>query len=243
MVSTKQSMNAPQSCPALAPSVQALLNFPDHVNSHHLRSTLGNSLEQYATSFPPSHRRRSANMVASAASGAAPQRSSSSRPQSSPAPRPGRSHARATRAPTAAAAAAVPRIHGSAGRRRRWRWRGGRAGAVQLPGRVHRGRRRPRLARPAERAAGPAKRGRQAEAQLVETTGSRCCCVAFSGIIRFLCMWALTAVSSLAMCACLAVSVFPGLSILVPRLASRVTLAVRADARDVIYLSIYLRGI
>ena len=48
-------------------------------------------------------------------------------------------------------------------------------------------------------------------------------------------------VSSLAMCACLAVSVFPGLSILVPRLAPRVTLAVRADASwDVIYLSIYL---
>ena len=42
------------------------------------------------------------------------------------------------------------------------------------------------------------------------------------------------------MCACLAVSVFPGVSILVPQLASRVTLAVRADARDVIYLSIYL---
>ena len=39
--------------------------------------------------------------------------------------------------------------------------------------------------------------------------------------------------------ACLAVSVFLGLSALVPRLASRVTLAVRADARDVIYLSIY----
>ena len=40
------------------------------------------------------------------------------------------------------------------------------------------------------------------------------------------------------MCACLAVSVFPGLSILVPRLASRVTLAVRADARECnIYLS------
>ena len=51
-------------------------------------------------------------------------------------------------------------------------------------------------------------------------------------------MWALTAVSSLAMCACLAVSVFPGFSVLAPRLASRVTVAVRADARDVIYLSI-----
>ena len=39
--------------------------------------------------------------------------------------------------------------------------------------------------------------------------------------------------------ACLAVPVPPGVSILVPRLASRVTLAVRADARDVIpiYLS------
>ena len=41
------------------------------------------------------------------------------------------------------------------------------------------------------------------------------------------------------MCACLAVSVFPGRLIHLPRLASRVTLAVRADARDVIYLSIY----
>ena len=39
------------------------------------------------------------------------------------------------------------------------------------------------------------------------------------------------------MCACLAVSVFPGLSILVPRMAPPVTLAVRADARDVPYLS------
>ena len=55
---------------------------------------------------------------------------------------------------------------------------------------------------------------------------------------RFLCMWALTAVSRLAMCACLAASVFPGRLLLLPRLASRVTLAVRADARDVIYLSI-----
>ena len=45
--------------------------------------------------------------------------------------------------------------------------------------------------------------------------------------------------SRLAVCACLAVSVFPGLSVLVPRSASRVTLAVRADARDLIYLSIY----
>ena len=44
-------------------------------------------------------------------------------------------------------------------------------------------------------------------------------------------------VSRLAMCACLAVSVFPGRLILVPRVASRVTLAVRADARDVIYIS------
>ena len=42
----------------------------------------------------------------------------------------------------------------------------------------------------------------------------------------------LTAASGLAMCACLAVSVFPGLSILVPRLSSRVALAVRADARE-----------
>ena len=50
-------------------------------------------------------------------------------------------------------------------------------------------------------------------------------------------MWALTAVSRLAMCACLAMSVFPGRLIHLPRLASRVTLAVRADARDVIYLS------
>ena len=42
----------------------------------------------------------------------------------------------------------------------------------------------------------------------------------------------------LALCACLAVSVFPGRFILLPHLASRVTLAVRADARDVIiYLS------
>ena len=48
-------------------------------------------------------------------------------------------------------------------------------------------------------------------------------------------MWAMTAVSRLALCACLAVSVFPGR---LPCLASRVTLAVRADARDV--LSIYL---
>ena len=52
-------------------------------------------------------------------------------------------------------------------------------------------------------------------------------------------MWALTAVSRLAMCACLAVSVFPGRLIHLPRLASRVALAIRADARDVIYLSIY----
>ena len=51
---------------------------------------------------------------------------------------------------------------------------------------------------------------------------------------------AATAVSGLAMCACLAVAVFPGLSILVPHLASRVTLAVRADARDVMYIYIYL---
>ena len=34
--------------------------------------------------------------------------------------------------------------------------------------------------------------------------------------------------------------VSPGLSVFVPRLASRVTVAVRPDARDVIYLSIYL---
>ena len=42
------------------------------------------------------------------------------------------------------------------------------------------------------------------------------------------------------MCACLAVSVFPGLSILLSRLASRVTLAVRADARHVLYLTFYV---
>ena len=47
------------------------------------------------------------------------------------------------------------------------------------------------------------------------------------------------AVSRLAMCACLAVTVFPGRLVHLPRLASGVTLAVRADARDVIYLSIY----
>ena len=41
-------------------------------------------------------------------------------------------------------------------------------------------------------------------------------------------------------CACLAVSVFPGLSIHLPRVASRVTLAVRAEARDVTFLSISL---
>ena len=46
--------------------------------------------------------------------------------------------------------------------------------------------------------------------------------------------------AGLAMCACLAVSVFPGRLIHLPRLASRVTMAVRAGARDVIYLSIYL---
>ena len=51
-------------------------------------------------------------------------------------------------------------------------------------------------------------------------------------------MWTLAAVSRLATCACLAGSVFPGLFIHLPRLAPRVTLAVRADARDVIYLSI-----
>ena len=41
--------------------------------------------------------------------------------------------------------------------------------------------------------------------------------------VRFLSVWALTAVSRLAMCACLAVSVSSGLPVLVPRLASRVT--------------------
>ena len=41
------------------------------------------------------------------------------------------------------------------------------------------------------------------------------------------------------MCACLAVSVPPGLLVLLPRLASGVTLAVRADARDVIHISSY----
>ena len=40
---------------------------------------------------------------------------------------------------------------------------------------------------------------------------------------NFLCMWALIAVSRLAEGACLAVSVSPGLSVIVPRLASRVT--------------------
>ena len=50
-------------------------------------------------------------------------------------------------------------------------------------------------------------------------------------------LWALTAVSGLAMSACLAVSVFPGLSTLLPRLASRVTVAARADARGGIYPS------
>ena len=53
-----------------------------------------------------------------------------------------------------------------------------------------------------------------------------------------LCRLPLPAVSRLAMRACLAVSVPPGLSVLVPRLASRVTLAVRADARDAVYVSI-----
>ena len=41
-------------------------------------------------------------------------------------------------------------------------------------------------------------------------------------------------------CGSLRVSVFPGRLLHLPRLASRVTLAVRADARDVIYLYIYL---
>ena len=49
-------------------------------------------------------------------------------------------------------------------------------------------------------------------------------------------MRVLTAVSRLAVRACLALSVSPGLPALVPRLASRVTLAVRADARDVIFI-------
>ena len=44
---------------------------------------------------------------------------------------------------------------------------------------------------------------------------------------------------SLAMRACLAVSVSPGLSILVTHLTSRVTLAVRADTREP-YLAIHL---
>ena len=66
-------------------------------------------------------------------------------------------------------------------------------------------------------------------------------------------MWALTVSSravwlercklflslSLAVRACLAVSASPGLSVLVPRLASVVTLAVRADARDAISICIY----
>ena len=53
-------------------------------------------------------------------------------------------------------------------------------------------------------------------------------------------MWTLTAVFSLAVraCSCLAVPVSPRPSVLLPRLTSRVMLAVRADARDVI--SIYL---
>ena len=64
-------------------------------------------------------------------------------------------------------------------------------------------------------------------------------CSTSSGCIRFLCMWALTAVSRLAMRACWAVSVSPGRFILVPHLASRGTLPVRADARGVslIYLA------
>ena len=55
--------------------------------------------------------------------------------------------------------------------------------------------------------------------------------------IRFQCLWTMPAAFSLAMRACLAVSVSPGPSELLPRLAPRVALAVRADARDVIYLS------
>ena len=50
-------------------------------------------------------------------------------------------------------------------------------------------------------------------------------------------MWTLVAVFSLAMRACLVVSVSLGPSVVLPRLAPWVTLAVRADARDVIYLS------
>ena len=65
-------------------------------------------------------------------------------------------------------------------------------------------------------------------------------CSTFSGSIRFLCMWVLTTVSRLALCACLGVSVSPGFLVLVPRVASRIALAVRADAREVIYISIYL---
>ena len=54
-------------------------------------------------------------------------------------------------------------------------------------------------------------------------------------------MWALTAASRLAARACLAVTVSPGLLHTYARLASRVTLPVRADAREVISinLSIY----
>ena len=52
---------------------------------------------------------------------------------------------------------------------------------------------------------------------------------------------AFTAVSSLAVRACLAASVWPGISVLVPRLARWGTLAVRADARDAIYISISSR--
>ena len=62
-------------------------------------------------------------------------------------------------------------------------------------------------------------------------------------LIRFLCQWALTAASRLAMCACLAVSVSPRLSVLVPHLASLVTLAVRADAGDVISIYLVLQSV
>ena len=43
--------------------------------------------------------------------------------------------------------------------------------------------------------------------------------------------------------ACLAVPVSPGPSVLVPRLASRVTLAVRTDARDVIPIYQHIRAV
>ena len=57
-------------------------------------------------------------------------------------------------------------------------------------------------------------------------------CSALSGLVRFLCMWALTAVSRLAMCACLAVSVFPGRLTLLPE-QDRITSLAPAIAASV----------